>query len=477
MDSKFKGSIALGISSLLFLVSGYLTNIWLGRNLGPSMYGIYGVLISLMTAMNIMQISGVPQAVSKFSAEKHNNPEDVLKSGLQVQLCLTLMIGLVFFLSAPIISIIFHDNRFLWYVREASLIFPVYGIFALFSGYYNGIRNFHRQAIINIAYSISKVVLVILFAAAFSLYGAILGFILSPFIALLFGLNFPKSSSYFPRRRIILYSLPLIGFAVLTTLQLSVDLFSLKALTSDSKLSGYYTVAQNIEIIPLFGLGVIGQVILPNVSHELSLGKIESSRIMIKNSLRLLLILLLPITTMLFVTASNIIQILFGTSYLEATRPLKILLIGYIFLTIFTLLASILNGAGRAKISMVISGIGLALSILSCLILIPRYGMAGAATGSLIGSVISSLSALAYTLYTFKVSIPLFRLARILLGALAIFIAGALTSVPLLLLPAEYLMLCVLYITVLMLVGEISKHDRAYIKRITSTWVPFKGGG
>ena len=35
-------------SSLVFMISGYLINLWLGKQLGPASYGIYGVIISLI---------------------------------------------------------------------------------------------------------------------------------------------------------------------------------------------------------------------------------------------------------------------------------------------------------------------------------------------------------------------------------------------------------------------------------------------
>jgi O-antigen/teichoic acid export membrane protein len=88
---RVKGAIYLTASTLTFMVSGYLTNVWLGRYLGPKTYGVYGVLISLMTALNVMQIYGVPQAVSKFVAEKPKKAHSILNSGLKIQLVLFML--------------------------------------------------------------------------------------------------------------------------------------------------------------------------------------------------------------------------------------------------------------------------------------------------------------------------------------------------------------------------------------------------
>src|SRR5262249_32395015 len=54
-----RGTLFLTISSFFFMVSGYLVNIWLGKTLGPKVYGLYGIIITLMTIVNITQTSGL----------------------------------------------------------------------------------------------------------------------------------------------------------------------------------------------------------------------------------------------------------------------------------------------------------------------------------------------------------------------------------------------------------------------------------
>src|SRR4051812_14514395 len=106
-----KGFIHLTLSLGSFIVSGYLINIFLGRFLGPSSYGVYGVLISLMGIINIIQTGGIPLATAKFIAEDDARRDSILKSSLILQLLITLLITISLFLLAKPLSLLFNDPK------------------------------------------------------------------------------------------------------------------------------------------------------------------------------------------------------------------------------------------------------------------------------------------------------------------------------------------------------------------------------
>src|SRR5260221_5181686 len=209
------GTIYLTISTIVFVASAYLTNIILGRYLGPASYGIYGVIITLMTAINLTQTSGLPIAVAKFVAEDEEKADAVLKSGLIVQIISTLAVSILVFIFARPIAGLFRDFSLTPYIQLSSAIFPLYGIYAVYANYYNGLHFFQKQALISIIYAVSKFIAMITLIYFFHVYGAILAFIISPIVSLLFGFHFPKKNQQaFPYKKLILFSLPLIGSAI-----------------------------------------------------------------------------------------------------------------------------------------------------------------------------------------------------------------------------------------------------------------------
>src|SRR2546430_2383989 len=112
-----QGTIYLSISTVTFVVSAYLINIILGRYLGPASYGIYGVIITLMTAINLTQTSGLPLAVAKFIAEDDTNADGVLKSGLIVQIISTLGVSVIVFLLAAPLAGLLKDSSLTAYIQ------------------------------------------------------------------------------------------------------------------------------------------------------------------------------------------------------------------------------------------------------------------------------------------------------------------------------------------------------------------------
>lgn len=233
MSNLAKGTFYITISALFFVLSGYLINIWLGRTLGPESYGIYGVVIALLTAINLFQTSGLPQATSKFISSQPEKEDEILKSSLKLQVLSTLTITFLYFLFADMIARLLNDGNLASYIRLSSLVIPFYGIYALYYGYYNGVHQFKKQALISAVYAIAKLFLVIGLGYFFYLYGVIFGFILAPIIALCFGLRLPqKTNTHFSYKKLIYFSLPLIGFSLFSILEQSIDLFLSKLFLS-----------------------------------------------------------------------------------------------------------------------------------------------------------------------------------------------------------------------------------------------------
>ena len=48
-----RGTLYLMIASAIFLVSSYVVHFGLGRHLGPEDYGLFGVVLALMTTINL----------------------------------------------------------------------------------------------------------------------------------------------------------------------------------------------------------------------------------------------------------------------------------------------------------------------------------------------------------------------------------------------------------------------------------------
>jgi stage V sporulation protein B len=116
-----------------------------------------------------------------------------------------------------------------------------------------------------------------------------------------------------------------------------------------------------------------------------------------QKSMRFLFMLLLPMVTLLSVFAQSVIRFFYGEDYSTAVSPMQVLTFGMGFLTIFYILAFVLNGAGKNKFPMWIALYGAILNSVLNYIFIQREGLMGAALATTVTSFIIMLFATYFT--------------------------------------------------------------------------------
>ena len=146
---------------------------------------------------------------------------------------------------------------------------------------------------------------------------------------------------------------------------------------------GVYSVAANIVIMLIFIPQMYGNSIYPVLSRFYVSSK-KSLKFAYEKSLKYMIIIGLPIALGIYILAEKIILFLYGEEYLESAIVLSILC-GYLFLkflnpmTGYALMA--INRQGSRLFS---QGLSALLNIILNLILIPVYGLVGAAIATLI---------------------------------------------------------------------------------------------
>jgi O-antigen/teichoic acid export membrane protein len=459
--------VPLILSAVAFVVSSYAINVWLGRHLGPADYGVLGVVTSLMSALNVMQVSGVPQAMSKFIAEDAEHADEILRAGVKFQLLLSGLLIAVFVGLSPLLAVLFHEPALVRYILLTAVVLPGYGLFTVYGGYYNGLHRFGRQARIAAAYAAAKFVLIILLAVKYGLAGALVGYALSPLFAAAVGFRRPKVSSQFDVGKLARLSLPLIGFAALSLLQYSVDLYSVKAVIHSKVSAGYYVAAQSVSVIPFLGLTALSQVLLPSVSRFLAADRRDEASAAVVGALRYLLLLLVPASALIAGSAPAVMRLLFGATYAPAAPVLRVLVVGYMAVTTFGLLGSVLNGAGRAKAAMGAAGVGLVATLGLCVWWVPAFGLVGAAAAMGTGAACTALGAIIVAKQIVALHLNWLSLLRIV-GAGGVVLALAWVPVPPPALLLSWPVLAIVYGVLLVVTREITAAERRQVRHLLS---------
>ncbi len=137
---------------------------------------------------------------------------------------------------------------------------------------------------------------------------------------------------------------------------------------------GQYSVSmalsQPLMIIP----AAIQAILLPKVS----LSQTSEAKIWMPLLLRLTVFLMLSMLCVFFVISPLIIAWFYGDEYAASVLPLRLLIPGFLFLSIGSVLSGYNAGSGRPEISIYASGLALVTTISLGLWLIPTYGLAAA---------------------------------------------------------------------------------------------------
>ncbi len=141
---------------------------------------------------------------------------------------------------------------------------------------------------------------------------------------------------------------------------------------------GVYSVADTVSSV-LFSMTAFSLPIISSISEAWTKKDDVLIEKYVKISVKYPLILGLPLTVIIFALAEPIVVGIYGIAFQGAVMPLQILIIGTFLLMFGQTLSSILIGIGKAKLSGILMAIAATQYLLSLFILVPLFGLDGAA--------------------------------------------------------------------------------------------------
>lgn len=435
------GAIAILVAKLVFLVAGYALIIGLTRLLGPADFGLYSLVNGVVALVNMVLISGTMQTVSHFVAADNGKTPGLRRRFLAYQAIFAfLAVGGLSFLSY-VLPGFFKEPSLRPLLRLALFVPAAYAFYAVNIGYLNGRRFFVKQASLDILFSVLKVSAMLALASlGFGVMGVFGGFALAALAILLVSFlmirgegEAPKEeppTATIPFAQFAQYAISVMGVALLLNAVFQTDLFLLKSITGtadeSATLAGLYAAAQQIARIPYYGMVTVGLVLFPSIA-ALSSKHTTDPQAQQANRARLAhvgssvlggsLNLMLGMTAIAVPLASDLVHVIYPTSYDASAPALAVLIAGVAALTILYLATTVISSAGFPRISLWFLGITLAIQAASAFVFVPKWSMVGAALATLIASAAVALFALLWLRAHLGVRISAFYLLRSMLAA------------------------------------------------------------
>jgi stage V sporulation protein B len=467
-----------------FVAAGYAVHVGLGRLLGPATYGIIGIILSVTGVLRILVMNGVRQAVSRLTATNSVAAAgDIRRKALQAQAVFVILVTLAYLGSVDLLSQWLGDSTLAPYLRIASLFIPLAGFYVIYISSLNGLRAFGKQALVIILYNVVRVIgSLSLVWIGFRLYGAVSGLLLAPLTALIVGWlacrnpvkppdlemdQIPfRGNSYL--KDMFLFGVPMLFYAVGTSVLLNLDLFFVKRIVPDDAATGLYTAAMALSQSLFYVAQVFVEILFPSIGAISSRTGIEETTRYIRRWLRYAILLLFLGALMLSTSAREIIE-LYSGSYTSVALPLACLSWGMCFYALFIVITNVTAALGKPWVAAIFSIAFVPLSALLNSVLIPRLGLLGAAVATSSTMLIGTVSTMLwFFLFIGQSPIKTLTLVRVIATSLMLGIPLALfgSRLPL---ASRLLITGLAYLFVLIILGEINKNDWLNLRKILAT--------
>ena len=471
-----RGTVYITASKLWFMVSGYGIHFILPRLMSTEQFGMYQVVVGVVSIINAVIITGTYQTVSKRISEDDQSAGSVKATALKLQILVGGGASLAFFLLAPVVASYLNDDRLVNYLRLASLITLSYSFYAVFTGYFNGRKQFLTQAMLDMTYSTLKLAFVVLLVwLGLGVAGGIGGFALAAATVLVLSAiaaGKANRGTEVRARDLLGFQSYLLLFTLAMNLLQKTDLILVKALSSPdatlaSENAAYYGAAVNVANITYQVIISATFVIFPLVSQATFAKDREKTQAYVTNTLRYTLIIMAVVATLFSANARDVLSLVYPQNYQAGSAALSIVAYGMLLFGLFYIVTTIISASGHPGVSLLIGLLTLGASAALNVLLIPSYGLAGAAAATTASMLAGAIAGCAYVRVRFGALMPPRSVVRIT-GCAAVVYAISLQFTPLskLMIVVQLAVLAFVYLVALIATREIGGDDLKMIRRV-----------
>ncbi|TXK78242.1 polysaccharide biosynthesis protein [Paenibacillus sp. N3.4] len=425
-----KGAAVLGVAAILSKLLGTLQKIPLQNVAGDTAFGIYNAVYPLYILILFAATAGFPVAVSKFVAERAVVGDDkganrivYVSSGLLMGSGLVLFL-LLYFGAGEIarwIGIMQTEKG----IRSVSFALLLSPILAVLRGYFQGYQNMVPTAVSQVIEQLIRVITMVAlllylvalshdeeWIAAGATFGSVTGAgaglvvmflywrkaqkqrltkaVLEPSYERVDKVENKEISSWQWAKKITAYAIPVCLGAIVVPLLTLVDTFTMPRLLEASHGSegeamrqfGLYNRGLPLVQLVVMIASSMSAVLVPAIAEAKAKGQIELIRFRAEIAVRLSWLIGLGASFGLAFAAVPINIMLYKSS--ESSWTMAVLAFTALFSTMNAVSASVLQGAGAIRTPAKALFVAIVLKALGNVLLMPRWGIDGAALSAVI---------------------------------------------------------------------------------------------
>lgn len=398
-----KGSIIVFLGTGIGLGLTFLTKIIIARSVSQDIYGMYALLLAILEIITMIALLGLGPGAARFIAYlKEKREAENIKRVILICLKITLGAGLAFaflffFLASWISTSIFHEPQLTLPLKIFSLGIPFLVIINILSSIFRGFNQVKPKVYF---LDILMRLLIILFISiviflGYSLVEIVLGRLLALIVT---AISFTwythkKLSFFFSKRkieekkdsrlvkRLLSFSLPLLATTILATIMTKVDTLMIGYFRTPQEVglyNGAIPLARLLQII----LSSVGFIYLPILTGLWAKKLLPDIKRTYQVLTKWVFSAVFPVFLIFFIFPKHCLNLFFGVDFIPAFASLQIIAFGFLIHVLFGMNGLTTMVIGKTRINMWANIIAVLVNIALNIILIPKFGIVGAALAS-----------------------------------------------------------------------------------------------
>ncbi|MDP5033262.1 flippase [Paraglaciecola sp.] len=383
-------AIYLIVDRLIRVGLGFITGIILARYLGVTTFGELSSALSLRAIIIIFCALGLETFAIKELSRRQRQTTSIVSSLIVIRIITIVISALVIF--------IFYYYQ---YVGLVSLIISMSVIFQFFEPLEYHFKSVYRTSVIAkssmLASILSFLIKITMVHFDFSIIYIALSYVFDIFFyhLLLFrfyfgafgnlklGRNFKVNLKFFTQEGIFL-----VFSSLSVIIYTKIDVIMLSQIKGDIY-AGYYAAATRLSEIWFIFPPILTQAIVPYVARNFK--KESSFGDLGKGMMQLIVVLSLSFIALIYIISDKLIYNLYGAEYVMSSDILRLHCVAGLFSAVGTIQASWMYSWGMAKFSAVKNIIACVIGVCLNYLLIPDFGVYGAASATIISLFLSSV--------------------------------------------------------------------------------------
>lgn len=385
------------IASAMTMLLAFPISVLLGRFLGPSELGLYRMVHTIFGVWILIAEIGLSSAIVKYIAQNIDNEKkkkEYISSGILTALFLGAISFCLMYILSDFFANFFNMENLSPLLKVVSIAFPFTIVNGVLLGLLIALGKMKMRAWAIIIKSVLMLAFTILLLGSYGVTGAIIAMVASTSLttALIIYLHRLGGLTFSNYRTT---TAEMLSFGLRTVVANGVNLINYQA---DVLMVGYFLLDHDVGIYSIAVMfakliwilpDVLQKITYPMFAEHYAKKEYDQIEIIINHCMRYSFLFLLLSFTFMIVFGETIITTIFGIQFQESINSLIILLSGTVIYGVTKSVGSIFAAVDRLSLVYRIPLVSATINVILNLVLIPIYGIEGAAiatSSSLIAS-------------------------------------------------------------------------------------------